>query len=105
MAEGKIKGEPRWTQILGETSENGTYTLSDSLANYSELLVQFSINNVIRASLIVTISQFRNWAMFPDFTLGSFRGYCNIKWLSDTSIQISESTLSTLSGKIRILAK
>lgn len=105
MAVSTIKGEPRYATALNPTSANGTYSLSVNIDNASELIFQLVINNVTRCSVTMTIAQFKANGAFPDFTLGTLRGYCDVAYVSGTSIRISNSTLSTVGGGIRIIAK
>lgn len=105
MAVSTIKSEPRFSTILNTTSANGTYSLMANLNDVSELIFQLVINGVVRCSVTIVVAQFKAIGAFPDFTLGTLRGYCDVAYVSDTSIRISNSTLSNVGGGIRIIAR
>ena len=108
MAVSTIKSERRYGTILNTTSTNGTYNLLMSIQNATELVFQLTISNVVRCSAVLTKAQFITNGAFPDFTLGSQRAYCDIQYVSDNSIRISNvtgySSLGATAG-IRIIAK
>lgn len=85
----KILSKTMWTQILGRTDANGTYSLSRNLTNCSEILVEIIIGSRIRSSFIIPIDQFISFGAMPDFTAGTLRGYVTIMRASDTTVTFS----------------
>lgn len=92
-----IKANPNWTKVLDTKGANGTYTLTESLSNFSEISVHIIIGSTTRGTVIVSKEFFKTYGVMPDVYIAA-RGYANIKGTSDTQVTFTNVTLPTAWG-------
>lgn len=84
----------RWT-FLTAIQANGTYTVPD-LSQYKEYQIRAFLTNVRLTLLYDDIANFT--MVFPEWTSGNVYVYCKIQKTNNTTLTVSDSTISTMSS-------
>ena len=98
-----------WQKLFDADVEQGnTGTLSDSLTNYNEFIVQYYIGGQMKTA-ICPASGFSNSLTFGgnEYVSASYKGSTTIRFTSATTFQVLELTTTgwTLNKRIRIFAR
>ena len=91
------KVDKTWTG-LGSVTGTGNLTLTNSVADKSEVLIGLFYGSAIRQTVIAPINYFKNENVFPDFIIANIRCYFRFSYVDSTHINVTSFEHGTLNN-------